>query len=306
MVSLILSDVIGDPLDFIASGPTVQNTATSQQCLNLFRSLHVAEDIPRSVIDFLQKTSVPSLQSTSPAQRCENAQNVIVGSNRIAVEAACERAKSLGYIPFVLSLELDGEAKNIGSLFANLSAYICSSLGAPQTLVNGMTPVKGELDLVRNGIEKDVINQLRRLIDRSENSNEPLCIIAGGETTVNVKGTGVGGRNQEMALATAMGMEEHMAPDLAKLFQIQFLSAGTDGQDGPTSAAGALADQHLVPAALDQGLEPQDFLDRNDSFTFFSQLNQGRNLVVTGLTGTNVMDIQILLIKPLKTQHARQ
>lgn len=175
-----------------------------------------------------------------------NTQNIIVGSNAKAAEAAKKTAKLLGYETKVISTTLNGEAA--------LVAY----------------------DLAKMAIEtRENLSPGRK-----------ICLISGGETTVTVKGSGKGGRNIELALAFAM--------EIKGASGITFLSAGTDGTDGSTDAAGAVANGQTVEKALSIGLDPRDYLADNDSYTFFKKID---DLVITGPTGTNVMDIQIILIE---------
>lgn len=239
------------------------------------------------------------LRGPRPSHDCSNAQNIIVGSNQIVASTGNKRASDLGYLSYVLSTTIDGEARNTGVMYAKLANFICRSMGnkAGRDMTHLM---QHEMELIKLGIHKDVINDLRSLADDAVNRCQPLCIIGAGETVVNVRGTGTGGRNQELALSAALEMHEIMYSDplIMKNFELQLLSCETDGQDGPCDAAGAIVDPALVARAEEQGLDPQEFLDNNDSYHFFSELNNGSNHLKTGLTGTNVMDVQILLIRP--------
>lgn len=134
----------------------------------------------------------------------------------------------------------------------------------------------------------------------ARHDQKPVCIIGAGETTVTLKGKGIGGRNQEMALALAIDVNEKLEQfcNVENKGGLVLLSAGTDGQDGPNPAAGAMADPYQVTEAREDGLDAKQFLEDNDSFSFYSKFKNGRDLVVTGLTGTNVMDVQILLVSP--------
>jgi hydroxypyruvate reductase len=171
---------------------------------------------------------------------------VIIGNNRLALQAARDTAQACGYHTVILSSMLQGETREVARMHAAIAQEIRQS-GTP------LTP--------------------------------PACVISGGETTVTIRGAGTGGRNQEFALAAAM--------DLAGLENIVVLSGGTDGTDGPTEAAGAIADGQTVPRAHALGLEPEQFLRHNDSYHFFAALD---DLLLTGPTGTNVMDIHLLLL----------
>jgi hydroxypyruvate reductase len=224
VLSLILSDVIGDDLDVIGSGPTVGDLSTVEQAESVLRKFGVA--VPAGVLLETPKVS--------------QAQNLIIGSNRLAMDAAARKAKELGYRTLVLSSSVDGETREIARMHAAIVKEILTA-GRP----------------------------LRR----------PACLLSGGETTVTVRGKGLGGRNQEFVLAAAIALEG-FGP--ATVF-----SAGTDGLDGPTDAAGAVADEKTPMH------DAHNFLDNNDSYHFFEKL---KALVKTGPTGTNVMDVRILLI----------
>jgi len=248
MLSLILSDVIGDPLDVIASGPTSPDPSTYADAMNIIKKYGLAARMPRSVINILTKGAKGHIPETPKkgAPVFSGMDNLIIASNAIAVEAAKKAAERSGYKAVVLSTELSGEASQVAKDFAK------AALDRKKTLPKG----------------------------------EKVCLIAGGETTVTVKGDGKGGRNTELALA--FGIEIRGEPG------ITFLSAGTDGTDGPTDAAGAIVTGQMFSQAVKHGLDPQDYLTRNDSYTFFKAIN---GLVITGPTGTNVMDIQLILLE---------
>jgi glycerate 2-kinase len=178
---------------------------------------------------------------------------VIVGGNRLAVDAASEQARKLGFKTMVLSTRIEGETRDVGRMHAAIAREIDAS-GQP----------------------------LRR----------PACLISGGETTVTIRGKGLGGRNQEFVLAAAM--------DIAGLPDVVVLSAGTDGSDGPTDAAGAIADGATVERAKQLGRNPAAYLADNDSYRFFDGLG---GLIKTGPTGTNVMDIHVVLAGKIRAFH---
>ena len=175
----------------------------------------------------------------------DRVQNLIVGSNQLALDAAAAAARGLGYRPLILSSFIEGETRDVARVHAAIAKEVLSS----------GRPVK-----------------------------RPACVISGGETTVTIKGDGLGGRNQEFALAAAM--------DIAAIPGVLMLSGGTDGSDGPTDAAGALCDGTTVARAEKLGLNAADFLARNDSYHFFEPLG---DLIKTGPTGTNVMDVRLAL-----------
>lgn len=247
-IALILSDVIGDVLDAIASGPTAPDNSTYENCLEIVDRYHLQEKIPAKVINYLRGGVAGEHEETPKADDpiFDKVQNLIVGSNRIAVAAARARAAELGYRTMVLSEPIAGESR-----------VAAAKLGR----------------LVR-----DLANDQRA-------DFRPLCVIAGGETTVTVRGNGLGGRNQEFALSAAV--------EISELDHVVVLSGGTDGTDGPTDAAGGIVDGFTLSRGHALRLAAKDFLDRNDSYSF---LRATDDLLVTGPTLTNVMDIQIALI----------
>ncbi len=247
ITSLILSDVMGDRMDMIASGPTAPDKTTYADAQNVFRKYNLEKRLPSSVAMIIDKGARGELTET-PKQDdpiFQKVRNIIIGSNKIATEAARKAAEVLGYKTTVISTELQGEASIVGA------------------------------ELARKAIDA---KKALSLGDKS-------CLIAGGETTVTVRGSGIGGRNTELSLA--FGIEIKGLPG------ITFLSAGTDGTDGPTDAAGAFVDGKTVEKAEGIGIDPGEYLMNNDSYTFFSKTG---DLLITGPTGTNVMDIQIILL----------
>jgi hydroxypyruvate reductase len=248
LISLILSDVIGDDLDSIASGPTVPDRSTFNDCLRVLEKYGVREKVPSVVTGFLQKGARGKVGETPKAHDpfFRKVQNVIIGSNSLAVQAAKKKADELGYDSIVLSSFIEGETQEVAKVHAAIAKEILSS-GAP----------------VR----------------------KPACVISGGETTVTIRGQGLGGRNQEFALAAATAIEG--------LDDVVVLSGGTDGTDGPTDAAGAIADGETVARAKKKGLDAGRFLRDNDSYHFFQPLG---DLLMTGPTLTNVMDVRLVMV----------
>jgi glycerate 2-kinase len=248
LITLVLSDVVGDRLDVIASGPTVPDPTTYQDCLEIVGRYDLLTRLPVSVRTHLQRGQAGELAETPKATdpAFASCQTVIIGNNRMALQAACTEAQTRGYQTLLLSSSLEGETRHIARMHAAIAREIRQS-GMP------LAP--------------------------------PACVITGGETTVTIRGDGLGGRNQEFVLAAAL--------DIAGLDGVVVLSGGTDGSDGPTPAAGALADGSTVARAQALGLTPQTCLRRNDSYHFFHALD---DLFITGPTGTNVMDMHILLV----------
>lgn len=331
MLTLILSDVIGDPLELIASGPTVQDSSSQEDCTRILQKYNALDKIPQPVIQILESEPQDSDKLLSDERSfnicSDHVHNVLVGSNVVAVEAACVEAKIHGYDTYVLSHQLCGEAKEIGVFLMELGLSLAKILKSDSHL--GWSKQKFYdayfIDLLRNpilNIEPGLLTSINTLMDslqmkfRQLNKchDKKLCIICAGETTVKVCGTGKGGRNQEMVLAAGIQYYKQMSDsaagnniELQKLeenndknqFRITFMSAGTDGQDGPTNSAGAIFDSAVQPINSSEDLsQAEKSLGNNDSNTF---LKKNGNLVVTGLTGTNVMDLQILTVEQFLT-----
>ena len=294
---MILSDVVGDPLDFIASGPTVQNYTPISECTDLLQNLNIPEHVSAKISDALQNTD-KSLETIS---NFDHVLNVIVGSNLILIEAAKTYAEEIGFECIILTSSLHGVAKDVGMNMGELMHYISHVYHTRnrtsrtdlrtklvQSKLLGTSEIVSNLKL--NEIEKKVINISR--------DNKPFCLLSGGETTVNVTGTGEGGRNRELALATALYLHEHVDDVMRDTYDLVLLSAGTDGQDGPRSEgrAGAVINPYVVQQGREQGFDALDYLNSNNSGEFFDKICDGQYSVNTGLTGTNVMDMQIMLL----------
>jgi hydroxypyruvate reductase len=247
VLSLLLSDVVGDALDVIGSGLTAPDTSTFAQALRTLERRGALRQVPHEVREHLEKGMREEVAETpKPGDGLfANVTNVVVGSSRQALEAAAEEAKQRGYRPLILSSRMQGEAREAACLHADI---------------------------------------LWEAVTSGHPVRPPSCILSGGETTVTVRGDGKGGRNQEFALAAAVALQG------AK--NVMMLCAGTDGSDGPTDAAGAIVTGETVARAAKLGHEAEDYLARNDSYHFFEALG---DLVKTGPTGTNVMDVNIML-----------
>jgi hydroxypyruvate reductase len=257
VIALLLSDVIGDDLSVIGSGPTAPDESTFKGALAVLDRYRIRDSVPAAVPQRLEAGERGEVPETP--KHIENAINVVVGSNRLAIDAAEEKARSLGYNTVVLSTTIQGETRDIAGMHAAIAKEVLAS-GRPAA--------------------------------------RPSCILSGGETTVTLKGSGKGGRNQEFALAAAL--------DIAGSDPVVVLSAGTDGTDGPTDAAGAIADSGTLEEAKRKGLDAKRALAENDSYRFFEPLE---DLIITGPTGTNVMDVRVILVgnssklSPLTTDH---
>jgi len=248
ILNLILSDVVGDPLDFIASGPTVPDSTTFSDAINVLKKYGLWYKIPapvRKVLSDGEKGLIPETPKADN-ETFKKVINVVIGNNRLASLAACESLKSEGLNTLLLTSTLEGEARHAGVMLASIAREVAAS---------------------KNPIPK------------------PAGIITGGETTVTITGEGLGGRNQEIALAAAQKLNGVDGAVVASL--------STDGVDGPTDAAGAIADGKTLTRAAKMGLAPEEFLEENDSYRFFSKLS---DLILTGPTGTNVNDVSVIVV----------
>nr|XP_013801205.1 PREDICTED: glycerate kinase [Apteryx mantelli mantelli] len=296
VVSLILSDVIGDPLDVIASGPTAASSHSVQDCLQILDKYKLLTSLPKSVETVL--SSSPA--SPTSLEDYSHVFNVIIGSNTLALDEAKRQAEDLGYATLVLSAAICGEVSRVSALYCQLIQLVCLAFAGLRDGPLG-DEVRAKLLQLAAELEIPGLNPAETLQAlRGLGPDGPVCILAGGETTVQLQGSGKGGRNQELALRVGLGLHRAQAAEAGSPLgncEIIFLSGGTDGQDGPTAAAGAFSSLELVDEARREGLDVEAFLSNNDSYTFFSQVQHGHHLLVTGLTGTNVMDIQAILIR---------
>jgi glycerate 2-kinase len=244
VITLILSDVIGDPLDVIASGPTAPDESSFADAMNIVEKYDLAAKLPDAVLNHFRLGSVGEAPETpKPGDGIfDCVQNVLVASNKAAVAACVAEARSLGYETEVISTTQEGEARDVAADQARMA----------------------QARLAHGG---------------------PLCMISGGETTVTLRGDGLGGRNQEFALAAALALDG--------IADVAMLAAGTDGTDGPTDAAGAFADGETVARAAAMDMTAADYLANNDAYHFFEPLG---DLLKTGPTGTNVMDLYLFLV----------
>lgn len=248
VVNLMLSDVVGDRLDVIASGPAVPDHSSFDDARGVLERRGIWPKTPVAIRRRIEAGQAGQLPDTpkhgDPVfERCVNA---VIGSNIIALEACAEAARDAGFRSLVLSSSIEGETREIARMHAAMAREIRHSA----------RPVA-----------------------------PPACIVSGGETTVTIRGAGKGGRNQEFALAAAL--------DLAGLDDCAVFSAGTDGSDGPTDAAGAIVFGDTVARAEAAGLDPRRALEENDAYPFFERLD---DLVLTGPTGTNVMDVHLVMV----------
>lgn len=255
LITLILSDVIGDRLDVIASGPTVPDSTTFKDAIKVIKRYGLEDKIPVSVARILEDGLKGKINETPKGgeEFFKKARTIIVGSIKESLIASRDKAESMGFKTEIITSEIQGEARDVARHLAARAVEAESSM--------------------RPG-------------------DKPRCLLSGGETTVTVKGKGLGGRNQELALAFAIEIEGRKG--------ITMLSAGTDGTDGPTDAAGAIVDGRTLSLANRYGIDAASYLENNDSYHFFKRLDSisgERHHLMTGPTGTNVMDLQIISVE---------
>ena len=277
-VSLILSDVVGDDLQSIASGLTVPDRTTYAEALELVEKYGIGKKLPPAVTALLTAGAEGTVPETpKPDADCfSRARNVLLGTNAVALRAAAAEAKKLGYNPVILTSKVTGEAREIAKFYAALAQEAASAGNSA-----GRTEAAGLAAALTGSSSVGGASSL-------EIYAKPVCILAGGETTVTIRGTGKGGRNQEMALAvlSEIAKRPEAYPD------VLFASVATDGNDGPTDAAGAFASAEMAERAEEDKLSINEYLADNDAYTFFSKID---GLIKTGPTNTNVCDIQIIL-----------
>jgi glycerate 2-kinase len=251
VINLIVSDVVGNDLENIASGPTCWDSSTYTDAFRVLKKYSLWDLAPGSVRDTISKGRKGKISETikREAPVFRRVYHFIIGDNLLALHAAQKEARRLGFKTSILSSADRGEAR----------------------------------DMARN-----YVSVLQNL-PRPKKTQRPLCLLSGGELTVTVRGAGKGGRNQEFVLAVLQEMKRHL-PGFSEWLVLSF---GSDGTDGPTDAAGAWADPSILKKAKELGLDPQKYLDDNDSYNFFKKAG---GLIITGPTRTNVMDIRIFLI----------
>ncbi|XP_029357192.1 glycerate kinase [Echeneis naucrates] len=291
VIALILSDVIGDPLDLIASGPTVRSDMWPEEVLSVLERYKLLNSLPASVKEVLGRPGPRWRENKDETDKAENVLNAVIGSNSLALNCAGRRARELGFRPVILSPGVCGDVRSVSRLYGLLAHFGCSREEPPPEIAAEVLRLGPEV-----GVESwDLCRTMQVLGEGRTEGWGATCLLAGGEPTVELTGNGRGGRNQELALRVGLEMRGLQLPPKGPVF----LSGGTDGQDGPTEAAGAITDGGLYEEALAQKLDINNFLTNNDSYTFFSHLSAGQHLLVPGLTSTNVMDVHVLLIPPI-------
>ena len=246
--SLILSDVVGDPLDTIASGPTSPDTTTYRDAYNVLVKYNLVKKVPEKVLEHFKAGIEGSIDETpKPGDKIFSiAHNVIIGNNEMALSKTANIFRRKGYRVKILSTYIEGEARHIGTLLAGIALEISK---------------------------------------HNRPFRKPVVLLGGGETTVTVKGKGIGGRNQELVLSSGIKISGND--------NIIIASVGTDGIDGNSPAAGAIIDGKMMEKALEANIDPRAYLINNDSYNFFKEVG---GAIVTGPTGTNINDIIIITI----------
>jgi hydroxypyruvate reductase/glycerate 2-kinase len=257
MWSLIISDVVGDPLDVIASGPTAPDPTTYDDALAVLDRYDLRQRVTHSIVDHLNR-GVTGLFPDTPNELPDNIVNRVIANISRSLAAASAEAEQLGYVVSCLGGNIQGETYEVAAAQAELA--------------------------------RGIIRERQNIMETSSKTSKPSCLLSGGETTVTLGDRhGLGGRNQEFVLAAALKLGHQ------DMGSVTILSAGTDGEDGPTDAAGAFADGTTLELAGTLGLNPEDYVARHDAYQFFNAIE---GLFRPGLTGTNVMDVRMFLITP--------
>ncbi|MCX8184922.1 MAG: glycerate kinase [Sulfolobales archaeon] len=246
--SLIISDVVGDPIEFIASGPTEADTTTYRDVYEVLQRRDVWNSIPISVRELVMRGlsgEIPETPKPGDPQ-LSKVRNIVVSSNIISLLEMEKKARELGYRTTILTSTMVGEAREVGRFLGGVARHVA----------------------------------------RYKKPDERVMLLLGGETTVTVRGRGIGGRNQELCVGFAISVRG--------LSNVVLVSAGSDGVDGNSPAAGGICDGSLVDEALRAGLDPHRYLSNNDTYTLLSKLGRA---IVTGPTGTNVNDLVVLAIE---------
>jgi glycerate 2-kinase len=246
-ISLILSDIVGDPLDAIASGPTTPDPTTFVQALDILGKYNLRNLVPAGLLRYLEEgqKGIRSETPKSGDQVFRKTFNILIGSNRSALEAGMKKAGSLGINAFIIDDRIQGDVSDVA-----------------KRIVETSLKYKNDVRVMK-----------------------PACLLFGGEPTVRMTGNGTGGRNQHLALMCSLLLQDNPG--------ITILAGGTDGSDGPTDAAGAVVDSNTVIDALSEGIDPEKYLEGFDSYNFFKKAG---GHIITGPTGTNVMDIMVVMV----------
>jgi len=255
VISLIISDVVGDPIDVIGSGPTAPDTSTFEDAVYVLKKYSIFDKVPESIRQHLLKGCRGEIPETpKPGDELfKKVDNLIIASNRESLKAMCRLAKSMGFNTLILSSTIEGEAREVGKVLSSIAREV----------YRWDCPIP-----------------------------KPAVIVSGGETTVTVRGKGLGGRNQELVLSAAKGIDG--------LKNVAIGSIGSDGIDGVTDAAGGVVDGKTIRDSIELGIDIEEYLANNDSFHALQAL---KRLIYTGRTGTNVNDFQAIVVLRQSTLH---
>lgn len=294
VVAFIISDIIGDPLHLIASGPTVclaENSYQAESSIDLLKRFDLWDSLPEHIAKILIEQAS---QDAHEIFKVENVHNMIIANNEVAVNAVLQEVTDRKLKGIILSTAIEGSVADLSKAYFELSKCIQLFLHDQinenrflQQLIN----LRGVLS-IRDSFFDNIVH----ILNESKNNSIDLCVIGGGEPTVNITGHGVGGRNQEISLRfSELSFQDHLMQD------VYLLSAGTDGIDGPSAAAGAIGGAEIIRNYLMTAENTQKdiktFIQNNDSFNFYSNLAQGKYHIICGHTGTNVMDLHLLYFK---------
>lgn len=292
VLTLILSDVIGNPVQIIASGPTVPPSEKPKLAGHILKKYALAP-FPEALQAILDQNQDVSSIPLSPCGDYFHVDNHILASNHQLTEAAKLDAIRRNYQSCVLTVGVQGEVWSLSKKYVSLAMEICE-------LMKGFSSIEHFSWILENSFQESLClteKSMKELVGLDFGTPHGVCLIFGGETTVKVRGGGKGGRNTHLALRFSIDLHEAMTKTLhSDGMNISLLSCGTDGIDGPTDAAGAVGFSGLYEMAREQDLFPRRFLRNFDSYSFFEKISGGKYLIKTGHTGTNVMDLHVLVI----------
>ncbi|XP_073827075.1 glycerate kinase [Musca autumnalis] len=289
VISFVISDIVGDPIDLIASGPTWVSSSSPSAAAprqNTPQEILTKYELWQDLADHVKILITNGINEPVEVAAQSNNSIYVVGDNRVATSATVAEAMNCNYNPFIVSTTIQGDVEDLTKTY-------CNFLTAIYDFQEGHIE---EFELKKRfPFDSRIFQHFLKTLLMCQKSQKPLLLITAGEPTVKVSGSGLGGRNQELALRLSLEFYRQ-----ERLKNVCFLSAGTDGIDGPTNAAGALACSEVVNEFLDSKSKNiadfQSFIDNNDSYNFYKNLKQADYHVITGHTGTNVMDLHLFLL----------
>lgn len=336
IISLIISDIVSDPIDLIASGPTVYKAKPTKEVLEIVKKYDLLKDVEGGLKALLNsKEPKEEKDVLNKKKQFKHVHNVIIGNNLIAMNAAREASLRKNLQSIILRNDVQGDVQIVSNAYTHFAFLVCLALEKLIDRRNFFENIKSDAILA---VDARKVDEIFDVVE--ENSGQGIILIGGGEPTVKVKGSGQGGRNQELALYFSLDwlLKVKQNPNLSK-YEVIILSGGTDGQDGPTDAAGAFGYPAIAPIILDlqekvkklekikklppgdfnipfidfnvenmpknlesiakeiENLIPMNVLKENNTYNFYSRFKKGEDLIKTGLTGTNVMDLHFVYIR---------